>query len=168
MPLQHNFGSTHVRSKFFIFKWNIALYQSIALYSLFTSNCFYTLILYHIFRWSCRKDLSVSGPAVLSVSIPSGFILDESQRKSLINSGSNVWTEGSEIIFFFEKVMIYRCNNHRKHSTKPNLFINLATLFIITAHNGFHMRKLHTTQELSRGELVTLHTDQNLWLVFPR
>ena len=65
------------------------------------------------FRWSCRKDLSVSGPAVLSVSIPSGFILDESQRKSLINSGSNVWTEGSEIIFFFEKVMIYKCHHHR-------------------------------------------------------
>ena len=68
------------------------------------------------FRWSCRKDLSVSGPAVLSVSIPSGFILDESQRKSLINSGSNVWTEGSEIIFFFEKVMIYRCHYHRKET----------------------------------------------------
>ena len=118
------------------------------------------------FRWSCRKDLSVSGPAVLSVAIPSGFILDESQRKSLINSGSNVWTEGSEIIFFFEKVMIYKCHHHRKETNlqfiNPNRFFNISILFKFTAHNGFYLRKLHATQEFSRGEFITLYTNQNL------
>ena len=46
----------------------------------------------------------MSGPAVLSMTMPSGFILDETQRNELISSGYNVWTEKNEIIFFFEKV----------------------------------------------------------------
>ena len=56
------------------------------------------------FRWSCKKDLSVSGPVALSISIPSGFILDNTQRDELISAGFNVWTEKNEVIFFFEKV----------------------------------------------------------------
>ena len=56
------------------------------------------------FRWNCKKDLSVSGPVVLSMTMPSGFILDNTQKKELIYSGFNVWTEDNEIIFFFEKV----------------------------------------------------------------
>jgi len=55
-------------------------------------------------KWSCKKDLSVSGPAVLSMITPSGFILDEVQKKELIDSGYNVWTKQNEIIFFFEKL----------------------------------------------------------------
>ena len=46
----------------------------------------------------------MSGPVVLSMSMPSGFIIDNTHKKELIDSGFNVWTEDNEIIFFFEKV----------------------------------------------------------------
>ena len=41
---------------------------------------------------------------MLTMSIPTGFILDENQRKSLISAGFNVWVEKNDVIFFFEKV----------------------------------------------------------------
>ena len=50
----------------------------------------------------------------------------------------------------------------QKRDINPNRFINISILFKFTAHNGFYLRKLHATQEFSRGEFVTLYTNQNL------
>lgn len=46
--------------------------------------------------------------------------------------------------------------------TNPNIFVNLEILLIFTAHNGFYLRELHITQEFSRGQFVTIHTNQTL------
>ena len=58
------------------------------------------------FRWTCQAEKSVSGPAVLTISIPTGFALSESQKKRLTEEdGHDVWATDSEIVFFFEKVL---------------------------------------------------------------
>jgi len=56
-------------------------------------------------RWTCQTQRSVSGPAVLTISIPTGFALSESQRlRMTVEEGLNIWTTDSEIVFFFDKL----------------------------------------------------------------
>ena len=70
-----------------------------------------TYLLPPIFRWTCQTQRSVSGPAVLTISIPTGFALSESQRlRMTVEEGLNIWTTDSEIVFFFDKVL---------HSARP-------------------------------------------------
>ena len=119
-------------------------------------------------RWSCREDLSVSGPAVLSMSIPSGFILDEVHRKELIASGYNVWIQNNEANFFFEKV---KTDHHflMKYSVGSLILplikfhivhmVNVSVIsFLFKAHDGLHMCQFYASKKLSCCKVIVLRT----------
>ena len=59
-----------------------------------------------VFRWDCNKDTSVSGPAVLSMSVPTGYILDQEESSRMSASGHEVWIRDQNIVVFFHKVII--------------------------------------------------------------
>jgi hypothetical protein len=55
-------------------------------------------------RWDCNKDNSVSGPAVLMMSMPTGYILDNDEISRMSNSGHEVWIKDNNLVVFFHKV----------------------------------------------------------------
>ena len=55
-------------------------------------------------RWDCNKDTSVSGPAVLTTSLPTGYILDKEERSRLSKNGHEVWVKDQTVVIFFHKV----------------------------------------------------------------
>lgn len=65
---------------------------------------------FFLFRWDCNKDTSISGPAVLSMSIPSGYILDREEISRLSNSGHEVWVKDQTVVIFFQKVDLQTFN----------------------------------------------------------
>ena len=68
--------------------------------------------------------MSVSGPAVLTISIPTGFALSESQRQMLTNDNHlNVWTTDSDIVIFFEKVLLL-------------LYLSVVAVFLYNKYNS--------------------------------
>ena len=77
-------------------------------------------------------------------------------RSQLPQCPSTCWSE--------ESVLVEHQGLPKPAFTQVEYFlpVNISILFKFTAHNGFYLRKLHTTQEFSRGEFVTLYTYQNL------
>ena len=56
------------------------------------------------FRWNCQKDLSVSGPAVLTMEIPTGYFIDTEELFRIQSEGYNAWSVDEKVVIFFHRV----------------------------------------------------------------
>ena len=57
-------------------------------------------------RWNCQKDLSVSGPAILTMKVPTGYMMDSEELSRIKKTGYNAWVENGKVVIFFHRVSI--------------------------------------------------------------
>jgi len=63
-------------------------------------------------RWNCQKDLSVSGPAILTMKVPTGYMMDSEELSRIKKTGYNAWVENGKVVIFFHRLTPdYECVN---------------------------------------------------------
>ena len=63
-------------------------------------------------RWNCQKDLSVSGPAILTLKVPTGYMMDSEELERIKKSGQYAWVKDEKIVIFFHRLTPdYECVN---------------------------------------------------------